>query len=208
MAKATAQGTQLHFKYQSKLFRVRPLASALAAAPQGQPVMTPAVELVTQIGAANGPTLQWTENYQASGDIGMPKPVVYDVSLVPKSNIVSSKGENASDASSLPRRRSRLSGEDRHSIQNGSSFLGRFFASETRSAQDLNYAERKKLPCEYELETEIWSELITIQSVFIYGSVEDMENCTGRTLSAVAQPLEYQVLSPKDHHSDLDNQKI
>ncbi|PNP83810.1 hypothetical protein FNYG_02498 [Fusarium nygamai] len=58
MAKATAEGTQLHFKCQSKTPPVLPGASALAATPQGHPVMTPAVELATQVGYQMHPTQQ------------------------------------------------------------------------------------------------------------------------------------------------------
>ncbi|KAF5561754.1 hypothetical protein FNAPI_3499 [Fusarium napiforme] len=78
MEKVMTQGTQLHFKCQSKLTPVLLGASALAAAPQG---------------------------------------------------------------------RSRLPTRDQHSIPNGSSFLGTFFASETRGAEDLNDVQCMKLPC-------------------------------------------------------------
>ncbi|KAF5972109.1 hypothetical protein FCOIX_9500 [Fusarium coicis] len=58
MAKATAQGTQLHFKCRSKLPPVLSGNSGLAAAHQEHPLMTPALELVTTVGYQMHPTQQ------------------------------------------------------------------------------------------------------------------------------------------------------
>ncbi|KAF5564246.1 hypothetical protein FNAPI_2239 [Fusarium napiforme] len=58
MERATAQGTQLHFKCQSRLPPVLPGDSTLAAAPQEHPLMTPALEIVTPVGYQMHPTQQ------------------------------------------------------------------------------------------------------------------------------------------------------
>ncbi|KAF5564715.1 hypothetical protein FPHYL_4572 [Fusarium phyllophilum] len=58
LAKATAEGKQLHFRCESGMPPVLPGATAPAAAPQGHPVETPAMELPTQVGYQMHPTQQ------------------------------------------------------------------------------------------------------------------------------------------------------